>query len=91
MPCQGAVGEADREHEHPGDHRAARQRADEEQAAVGAERVERRGQTALVGRRGNTIHHSDAGQYTAMHFTETLMLNGLIPSVGTVGNCLLTG
>jgi transposase InsO family protein len=44
---------------------------------------------ALVGRRGNTIHHSNAGsQYTAMHFTETLMLNGLIPSVGTVGDAL---
>jgi putative transposase len=27
--------------------------------------------------RGDTIHHSDAGsQYTAMHFTETLMLAG---------------
>ena len=43
----------------PGDHRAARQRGDEEQAAAGAERVERPGPTALVGRRGNTIHHSD--------------------------------
>jgi transposase InsO family protein len=76
----------------PGTHRAARQRADEEQAAASAERVERPGPTALVGRRGNTIHHSDAGsQYTAMHFTETMMLNGLIPSVGTVGDCLLTG
>ena len=38
---------------------------------------------------GNTIHHSDAGsQYTAIHFTETLMLQGLIPSVGTVGDAL---
>jgi len=26
-----------------------------------------------------------------MHFTDTLMLNGLVPSVGTVGDCLLTG
>lgn len=38
---------------------------------------------------GNTIHHSDAGsQYTAIHFTETLMLEGLVPSVGTVGDAL---
>jgi putative transposase len=38
---------------------------------------------------GATIHHSDAGsQYTAIHFTETLMLAGLIPSVGTVGDAL---
>jgi transposase InsO family protein len=38
---------------------------------------------------GGTIHHSDAGsQYTAMHFTETLMLAGLTPSVGTVGDAL---
>ena len=27
-------------------------------------------------------------QYTAIHFTETLMLAGLIPSVGTVGDTL---
>jgi putative transposase len=39
--------------------------------------------------RGDTIHHSDAGsQYTAVHFTETLMLAGLIPSIGTVGDAL---
>jgi len=38
---------------------------------------------------GVTNHHSDAGsQYTAIHFTETLMLAGLIPSVGTVGDAL---
>jgi transposase InsO family protein len=38
---------------------------------------------------GDTIHHSDAGsQYTAIHFTETLMLAGLIPSIGTVGDAL---
>ena len=36
---------------------------------------------------GNTIHHSDAGsQYTAVHFGETLMLAGLKPSVGSVGD-----
>lgn len=36
---------------------------------------------------GNTIHHSDAGsQYTAVRFGETLMLAGLTPSVGSVGD-----
>ena len=40
----------------------------------------------------DTIHHSDAGsQYTAIHFTETLMLAGLRPSVGTVGDALDNG
>jgi transposase InsO family protein len=34
-----------------------------------------------------TIHHSDAGsQYTAVHFGETLALEGLRPSIGTVGD-----
>jgi len=38
---------------------------------------------------GHTIHHSDAGsQYTATHFTEELMLAGLVPSIGTVGDAL---
>jgi transposase InsO family protein len=38
---------------------------------------------------GNTIHHSDAGsQYTAVRFGETLMLGGLTPSIGTVGDAL---
>jgi transposase InsO family protein len=33
------------------------------------------------------IHHSDAGsQYTSVHFTETLMLAGMVPSIGTVGD-----
>lgn len=37
----------------------------------------------------DAIHHSDAGsQYTAIHYGETLMLAGLIPSVGTVGDAL---
>jgi putative transposase len=37
----------------------------------------------------NAIHHSDAGsQYTAIHYGETLMLEGLVPSVGTVGDAL---
>ena len=35
------------------------------------------------------IHHSDAGsQYTSVHFGETLMLNGMTPSIGTVGDAL---
>jgi putative transposase len=37
----------------------------------------------------DTIHHSDAGsQYTAIHYSETLMLEGLVPSIGTVGDAL---
>jgi len=33
------------------------------------------------------IHHSDAGsQYTSLHFTESLHLHGLSPSIGTVGD-----
>jgi putative transposase len=37
----------------------------------------------------DAIHHSDAGsQYTAIHYGETLMLAGLIPSVGTIGDAL---
>lgn len=37
----------------------------------------------------HTIHHSDAGsQYTAIHYGETLMLEGLIGSIGTVGDAL---
>ena len=36
---------------------------------------------------GNTIHHSDAGsQYTSVHFGETLALEGMRPSIGTVGD-----
>ena len=35
---------------------------------------------------GSTIHHSDAGsQYTSVRFSETLMLAGPTPSIGTVG------
>ena len=38
---------------------------------------------------GGTVHHSDAGsQYTAVRFGETLMLAGLTPSIGTVGDAL---
>jgi putative transposase len=33
------------------------------------------------------VHHSDAGsQYTSVHFGETLLLNGILPSIGTVGD-----
>jgi putative transposase len=33
------------------------------------------------------VHHSDAGsQYTSVHFGETLQLNGMLPSIGTVGD-----
>ncbi|MGC8481036.1 MAG: IS3 family transposase [Acidimicrobiales bacterium] len=36
---------------------------------------------------GSTIHHSDAGShYTALRFRETLMLEGLQPSIGSVGD-----
>ncbi|RMI30500.1 hypothetical protein EBN03_20655 [Nocardia stercoris] len=35
---------------------------------------------------GNTIHHSDAGsQYTAWRLGDTLMLSGMVPSIGSVG------
>ena len=40
----------------------------------------------------DAIHHSDAGsQYTAIHFTESLMLTGLKPSIGTAGDALDNG
>ena len=40
----------------------------------------------------DAIHRSDAGsQYTAIHYSEPLMLEGLIPSVGTVGDALDNG
>jgi putative transposase len=37
---------------------------------------------------GDTIHHSVAGSHTAINFTETLMLAGLKPLVGSVGVAL---
>jgi putative transposase len=41
---------------------------------------------------GELIHHHDAGaQYTALRFTEHLELEGIAPSIGSVGDCLLTG
>jgi transposase InsO family protein len=43
----------------------------------------RKGQVLASG----AIHHSDAGsQYTSIHFAETLMLEGLMPSIGPVGD-----
>ena len=36
---------------------------------------------------GQSVHHSDAGsQYTSVRFAQTLLLAGLTPSVGTVGD-----
>lgn len=36
---------------------------------------------------GNTIHHSDAGsQYTSVRFGESLLLAGMVPSIGSVGD-----
>jgi putative transposase len=36
---------------------------------------------------GPVIHHSDAGsQYTSVHLGETLLLHGMLPSIGTVGD-----
>lgn len=41
---------------------------------------------------GQLLHHSDAGsQYTSIRFTEHLELEGIAPSIGSVGDCLLTG
>ena len=41
---------------------------------------------------GQLIGHSDAGsQYTSLRFTEHCELEGIRPSIGTVGDCLLTG
>ncbi|TFC79302.1 hypothetical protein E3O45_04285 [Cryobacterium sp. TMS1-20-1] len=37
--------------------------------------------------RPGLIHHSDAGsQYTSIKFTETLALEGLVASIGTIGD-----
>ncbi|MCB0988751.1 MAG: DDE-type integrase/transposase/recombinase, partial [Acidimicrobiales bacterium] len=41
---------------------------------------------------GELIGHADAGsQYTSIRFTEHLGLEGVRPSIGSVGDCLLTG
>lgn len=40
---------------------------------------------------GELIAHADAGsQYTSIRFTEHLELEGVRPSIGSVGDCLLT-
>ena len=37
--------------------------------------------------RGELVHHSDAGsQYTSIHLTEHLELEGIAPSIGSVGD-----
>jgi putative transposase len=41
---------------------------------------------------GNCVHHSDAGaQYTSIRYTDRLAAEGIAASVGTVGDCLLSG
>jgi len=38
------------------------------------------------------VHHSEAGsQYTSLAFTEALVESGIAGSIGSVGDCLLTG
>jgi transposase InsO family protein len=40
---------------------------------------------------GELVHHHDAGQYTSIRFTEHLALEGITPSVGTVGDAYDNG
>jgi putative transposase len=41
---------------------------------------------------GQLIHHSDAGsQYTSIRFTDHLDVEQIAPSIGSVGDALLTG
>jgi putative transposase len=48
-----------------------------------------RGQDGHPVVRGELVHHSDAGsQYTAIRFTEHLQLEGITPSIGSVGDAL---
>jgi putative transposase len=48
-----------------------------------------RGQDGHPVVRGELVHHSDAGsQYLAIRFTEHLQLEGITPSVGSVGDAL---
>jgi putative transposase len=43
-------------------------------------------------RPGHLLHHSDAGsQYTSLRFTEHLALEGIAPSIGTVGDAYDNG
>ena len=42
--------------------------------------------------RGNLVHHNDAGsQYTSLRFTEHLAMEGIAPSIGTVGDAFDNG
>lgn len=42
--------------------------------------------------RGNLVHHNDAGsQYTSLRFTEHLAMEGIAPSIGTVGDAYDNG
>jgi putative transposase len=55
------------------------------QRAIRQAAVLRRRQGRPLG--AGAIHHSDAGsQYTSVRFAETLLLAGLLPSIGTVGD-----
>ena len=46
-----------------------------------------RGRQGIPVHPGQLLHHSDAGsQYTALRFTEHLELEGIAPSIGTVGD-----
>jgi putative transposase len=40
---------------------------------------------------GLICHHDAGSQYTSIAFTERLAAAGALPSVGGVGDCLLTG
>ena len=37
------------------------------------------------------VHHNDRGAYTSIRFSERLAEAGIAASVGSVGDCLLTG
>jgi putative transposase len=55
------------------------------EAAIRQTVAHRRRQGRSLGQ--GTIHHSDAGsQYTAVHFGQTSFLEGLTPSIGSVGD-----
>lgn len=32
-----------------------------------------------------TVHHSDAAEYTSQRYTRTLVEEGLVPSIGSIG------
>ncbi|MCW2804595.1 MAG: family transposase [Propionibacteriaceae bacterium] len=51
-----------------------------------------RGRDGHPVQRGQLLHHSDAGsQYTSLRFTEHLALEGIAPSIGTVGDAYDNG